>query len=146
MIHITDFFIRISIMCFNESTNTMKLQPKFFTAHASDPKAAAVLLRTGLGLVFLYAAISTFLQPLLWEGYFPAALLHLAPAHLVLYGMATYELCLALALLAGIRLRLVALLCVLTLGGIVATNLGQLIVTFRDVGLLFAALALFFLA
>lgn len=124
----------------------MKLQPKIFTAHKSDPQVAAVLLRVGLGLVFLYAAISTFLQPLLWEGYFPSALLHLAPVHLVLYGMAAYELCLALALLAGIRLRLAALLCVLTLGGIVATNLGQLIVTFRDVGLLFAAIALFMLA
>lgn len=146
MIHITDFFICISIMCFNESTNAMKLQPKIFTAHKSDPQAAAILLRVGLGLVFLYAAISTFLQPLLWEGYFPAVLLHLAPIHLVLYGMATYELCLAFALLAGIRLRLAALLCILTLGGIVATNLGQLIVTFRDVGLLFAALALFMLA
>ena len=53
MIHITDFFIRISIMCFNKSTIAMKLQPKIFTAHKSDPQAATVLLRAGLGLVFL---------------------------------------------------------------------------------------------
>lgn len=124
----------------------MKKQPKFLLFKTSDPAAAAVLLRTGLGLVFLYAAISTFLQPLLWEGYLPAILLHIAPGHVVLYILAMYELCLALLLFTGAYLKVVSLLCVLTLGGILATNLNQLTVTFRDAGLLFAALALFMLA
>jgi hypothetical protein len=58
---------------------------------------------------------------------------------------AVYELVLGLWVLSGKLLRCSALLCALTLVGIVATNPSQLITTFRDIGLACMALALVFM-
>ena len=57
-----------------------------------------------------------------------------------------YELVLALWLISGRFLRYSALLCAVTLAGIVLTNPSQLITTFRDIGLICMALALVFVS
>lgn len=100
------------------------------------------LLRIGLAFVFLYAAISGFQDPAAWVGYLPNFMTKFLAPTTLLHFFELYEFALALWLLSGWYLRYAALLTALTLGGIVVTNPGQLLITFRDVGLLFMALAL----
>ncbi len=100
------------------------------------------LLRIGLAFVFLYAAISSFVNPDAWIGFFPAFLVSIVPAGFLLGGFSVYEIVLALWLLSGRWLMYAGYLAAATFAGIVLTNPGVLDLTFRDVGLFFAALAL----
>jgi uncharacterized membrane protein YphA (DoxX/SURF4 family) len=113
--------------------------------HLSDNTIAAWLLRGGLVAVFLYAGVSSLQHPLEWVGFLPHFLIAHAPAATLIRVFAIYELALTLWLATGRYLRYSALLCTLTLVGIVITNPSQLITTFRDVGLACMALALVFL-
>jgi hypothetical protein len=104
-----------------------------------------VLLRIGLALVFLYAALDSLKEPLIWTGYLPGFMTSVFKPVMAVRILAVYELLLAAWLLSGKYKKYAALVCSLTLAGIIAANTKQLIITFRDIGLLFAALALFFL-
>lgn len=101
------------------------------------------LLRVGLTLVFGYAAISQLAHPLIWIGYLPSFVLHFHATILVRL-LAVYELGLVVWLLSGKFLKQAALVISITFAGILLSSLNELIITFRDVGLLFAALALYF--
>lgn len=101
-----------------------------------------LFLRLGLATVFLYAAISSTLAPNEWVGYLPGLLTDRFPAATVLKVFSVYELLLAVWLLSGIYARYAGLLCAATLAGIVASNFSLLAISFRDIGLIFAALAL----
>jgi|SRR5579884_1242913 len=109
-------------------------------------QVATWLLRAGLSVVFLYAAISSLMHPLEWVGFLPDFLTKIIAATTLLKIFAVYELALALLLLTGKFLRYCALISAITLAGIVIVNPSQLITTFRDIGLAFMALALFFIA
>jgi hypothetical protein len=112
--------------------------------HANNSGAVSWLLRIGLAFVFLYAATASLQHPLVWAIYLPAFLTKAIAATTLIKIVAIYELALVVWLLSGKYVRYCALLCALTLAGIVLTNPSQLITTFRDVGLVFMALALFF--
>ncbi len=101
------------------------------------------LIRAGLVFVFLYAAVSTLMHPLEWVGFLPSVITNNFNAITFVKLLAIYEIVLVVWLVSGKYLKYTALIVSLTLIGIIITNLNQLIVTFRDVGLLFAALALF---
>lgn len=103
------------------------------------------VLRIGLAIVFLYAGISSLQHPLEWVGFLPGFMTKVIAATTLIKVFAIYELGLAVWLISGKLIRYSALLCTLTLAGIVITNPGQLITTFRDIGLAFMALALIFL-
>jgi len=106
---------------------------------------ASWLLRAGLAITFLYAGISSLQHPLEWVGFLPAFLTTHVAATTLIKVFAIYELALSLWLVSGKFIRYSALLCALTFAGIVITNTSQLITTFRDIGLTFMALALFFI-
>jgi uncharacterized membrane protein YphA (DoxX/SURF4 family) len=106
---------------------------------------ASLLIRLGLAIVFLYAAVSSLMHPLLWSGYLPGFAAKLADPVVLVRILAVYEIILAAWLLIGKFTRYAAALTVLTFAGILVTNMNQFIITFRDIGLLFAALALLFL-
>lgn len=108
-------------------------------------KTSALLLRSGLAIVFLYAAVSSFKTPLDWTGYLPHFLVSSFSAVTLVKIFAVYEVILGLWLVSGLYLKWAAMLCALTLAGIVVLNPHDLIVTFRDIGLVFAALALVFI-
>jgi hypothetical protein len=55
---------------------------------------------------------------------------------------AVYELVLAAWLLSGVYVRYAGLLCAATLAGITLSNFSLFAISFRDIGLMFAALAL----
>lgn len=105
---------------------------------------ASLMLRVGLAAVFLYAAVSSLQHPVEWIGFLPAFMRDIVPGATLIKIFAVYELALAAWLVSGRRVRYAGLVSAATLAGIVITNPGQLIVTFRDIGLVFMALALFF--
>jgi uncharacterized membrane protein len=104
--------------------------------------APAFLLRMGLAATFLYAAISGFVQPDDWVGFFPEWLRALIPAYLMLLAFGVFEIAVALALIFNKYTYWAAHLYALTMVGIVIANPGALIITFRDIGLAFAGWAL----
>lgn len=109
-------------------------------------KLAGWLLRLGLAFVFLYAAVSSFQHPLEWIGYLPGFLTKTIDAHTALKIFSVIEILLALWLLTGKFLRYAALLAAVMLASVIVVNPGQLLITFRDAGLVAAALALACLA
>lgn len=103
---------------------------------------AQLLLRLGLATVFLYAAVSSFLSPNDWVGYLPQFVRTLLPATGVLAVFSVVEIILAAWLLSGAYARLAGLVAAAMLAGIIVSNVKLLPISFRDIGLLFAALAL----
>jgi hypothetical protein len=116
------------------------LMPKTVT----NKDMVSLMLRIGLAAVFLYAAVSSLRHPVEWIGFLPAFMRDMVSGATLIKIFAVYELSLAVWLLSGKRAKYAGLLSAATLAGIVVTNPGQLIVTFRDIGLVFMALALFF--
>ena len=102
------------------------------------------LLRIGLVIVFLYASISALMHPLNWEGFVPNFLAKEIAADTVIKVISVYELVLVIWLLSGKYIKYCGLLCALTFAGIILFNISQLITTFRDIGLMFMAAALYF--
>lgn len=110
--------------------------------NSKRPNYVLWLLRAGLAFVFVYAAVSSLQHPLEWVGYLPGWLTKHLTATSLLKFLSVYELLLAALLISGRYARYAAGLCALTLAGIVFVNPSQLIITFRDVGLVCMALAL----
>lgn len=109
-----------------------------------NTRQAKLLLRLGLALVFLYAAVGAALAPSAWIGYFPQFIRDSIPVpERVLLGLfSAYELLLALWVISGWKTFYAALVSALTILGIMVANFGLLEVIFRDVAIFFAALAL----
>ena len=107
-----------------------------------DQRLVSFFLRAGLAIVFLYAAVASFLDPTSWIGFFPEWLRALFPATILRYLFSTYEIVLALWLLKGKQTFYAASLAALTLFSIIIFNTGALDIVFRDVAIFFSALGL----
>lgn len=101
-----------------------------------------LLLRIGLGLTLLYASVDTWLHPDDWVGYVPNFVSEQVDATLFVRMFATVQFALVVWLAIGAYLWLAGLILTAALSGILLTNLGVLEITFRDIGLAFAALAM----
>lgn len=99
-----------------------------------------------MAIVFIYAAVASTLNPDDWAGFLPKFMTMLIPGETLLKIFSVLELILAAWLLSGVYVRYAALLCAATLAGIVAFNFSLLDISFRDIGLILAALALAFMA
>ena len=108
----------------------------------SNLKIVSLLLRIGLASVFLYAAVSALRQPDAWVSFVPAFTTRFVAATSSLLAISIAQIALAAWLLSGKLVRYAALVSAALLGGIIIFNLGTLLITFRDIGLVFAALAL----
>lgn len=106
------------------------------------PGLPVLLLRTGLITILLYAAVGSLVDPREWVGYLPGFMTDLVDGKLLLKGFSVYEFLLAAWLLSGVYTRYAALLTAATLAGIVLANYDLFAITFRDIALIFAALAL----
>lgn len=110
---------------------------------SSSTQTAHFALRTGLAFAFLYPPYAALSDPVSWAAYFPAFVHALPVSTLVLlYVFGAIEVVIALWILSGWRIRFPSALAALTLLGIVAFNLSQLDVLFRDLSLAAVALAL----
>lgn len=105
-----------------------------------------MFLRVGLAVVFLYASISSFANPNDWIGFLPSLITSYFPAETVLKLFSIGEIVLAIWLLVGLYTRLAALAAAAMLAGIIISNPSLFAISFRDAGLFFSAIALFFLA
>lgn len=102
------------------------------------------ILRIGLAFAFLYPAIAAWFNPFAWVGYFPSFLLTLAGGHelILLHIFGVSEIIIALWLLWGRKIIVPASLAAVYLVGIIAFNLNQMDVVFRDISILAIAIAL----
>ena len=100
------------------------------------------LLRIALATMFLYAAISSFLQPSEWLGYLPSFVQAIFDGELVLKLFSVVEIALAAWLLSGVYTRYAALVAGVMLLGITVSNFSLLAISFRDIGLALVAFAL----
>ncbi len=105
-------------------------------------KLVSLLLRLGLAFAFLYAAVFSTLHPEDWIGYFPQFLRQIFPQKLLLEMFSAYELLLTIWLVVNKGTFFAALLSAATLAGFMVFNFAQMDIVFRDVSLIFAALAL----
>lgn len=112
---------------------------------AQSTKTASLMLRIGLAAVLVYASVSSFITPSDWVGYLPHAMTNYIPATLLLRCFSVYECALAVWLLSNAYLRCAASIAALTFGGILFINLALLPITFRDIALVFASVALLFI-
>ena len=103
---------------------------------------ASFCLRIGLAVVFLYAAVAALIDPDSWVGFIPAFIRSVIPGRTFLAVHSIGEIALGLWLLSGFRPFLAALLAALAMAGIVLFNLASLDIVFRDIAILFMALAL----
>lgn len=109
----------------------------------TQPNAlVSFLLRSGLAVVFLYAATSSFLSPQDWMGYFPQFMRDIVPGEILLPIFSVCELVLALWLLSGKYPVASGIVAAAALAGIIVSNLTQLPIIFRDIAILSAALSL----
>lgn len=120
----------------------MKSAKSRVTGKLTDDLLASFLLRIGLGLVFLYAALSAFLQPYSWMGYLPSWIRTASAAPFLLNVFGLYETLLALWLFSGKKTFHAASLTSITLLAIIVVNINSLDIVFRDVSILFCAAAL----
>ncbi len=103
---------------------------------------SSFFLRLGLAFIFIYAGVSAFFNPEAWIGFVPGFIGNTIMRGYFLFVHDIINLGLGLWLLSGKRQFYAAIISCLMLAGIILTNLGSFLVTFRDVGLLFAAVAL----
>lgn len=111
---------------------------------AKWPQLPWVFLRIGLATVFIYAAVSSTISPNDWVSFLPQIVRDNFSPMFVLKAFSVVELVLAVWLLSGVYVRLAGLVCAVMLGGIVVSNFSLFAISFRDIGLIFAALALVF--
>ncbi len=110
----------------------------------SSQKIVSLLLRAGLAFSFWYAAVASLVSPSDWVGYLPGFISSHRLDLLKIFSI--FEIGLGLWLLSGYYLKYAAAMAALTLAGAVIFNLNLFIITFRDIGLVCVALALFFVA
>lgn len=108
----------------------------------ADPKMPALLLRLGLAIVLAYAAISSFVTPEDWVGYLPEFVTGAVDGEVLLKLFSAFQLGLVVWLLSGRGIELAGLVCAAAFSGIVVANISLLQITFRDIALVFASLAL----
>jgi hypothetical protein len=106
---------------------------------------ASWALRLGLAFVFVYAALDALREPAAWSAYDPQFLTVHVPATMLLDGTSIGQIGLAMALLWRKTAPYAAGLALIGLLVIGLTNLGALLIVFRDFGLAFMALGLTFL-
>lgn len=103
-----------------------------------------LLLRIGVSFAFIYPAVSAWFNPYAWVGYFPS-LMHVVIGQndlLFLHMFGILELVIAFWILSGKHILLPILAASLLLFLIIAFNLNQFDVLFRDVPILLMTLAL----
>ena len=103
-------------------------------------------LRSGLAVVFLYAGIASLLSPENWIGFVPDFVISVFPASIFLALFSIYQIILGVWLLSNKKIFYVSILSTLTMFVIVIANISLLDIVFRDIAILFMAIALVILS
>lgn len=105
-------------------------------------KETEILLRLALAFVFVYAAISSIMNPSSWIGFLPQRLDAIWPLQNWLIAFSICEIILALWILSGWKLLWSSLIAAAFLFAIVTVNLMAFDIVFRDLALGLSAMAL----
>ncbi len=105
-------------------------------------KIVFFLLRLSLAFAFFYAGVGAIMSPGNWIDFLPQFLSYIMPPTTFLLGFGIFEIVLAGWILSGKKLLWSAAIAAAMLGGIVVFNVWAFSVVFRDVSLMFVALAL----
>ena len=100
------------------------------------------LLRSGLAIAFFYAGISSFLNPTNWIGFVPNFLGVIISKEIFLMVFSIFEILLGIGLLFDYKTFTLSILSSITLFLILFGNIMNLDILFRDIAILFMALAL----
>lgn len=103
---------------------------------------AHILIRIGVATTLFYGAVAAFLAPSSWVGYLPDFALFFGPAEVLLGVWGIAEVALGVWIVSGWRIQIPAAITALSLMLVIAFNINQMSVLFRDIGVAFAALAL----
>lgn len=119
---------------------------KHSTLHnGQNPKVASFIIRLGLAIVFVYAGVSALLQPEAWVFFVPSFSNQFFDPKLALDLLSVFQLFLAAWLVSGRYVKYSAGIAISMLAGIMVFNPDTFLITFRDIGLVAAAAALYFL-
>ncbi len=110
-----------------------------------EKKLVSFCLRIGLATVFLYAGISALLNPMAWVGFIPMWIRGIIPGNIFLPIHAVLDIIIGLWLVVGKKLFYASAVAGLALLSIVIFNFGALDIIFRDIAILFSAVALMIL-
>lgn len=110
-----------------------------------NPATASLIIRIGLAAVFAYAAIDAFREPAAWVSYIPVFTTKFIAAKIALDLISVFQLALVIWLLTGKYIKYAAVISAALLSGIMLFNFSTFLITFRDLGLVAAAIALVFL-
>ena len=105
---------------------------------------AQLFLRLGLAFVFIYVAISAYLNPTNWIGFIPDFVIISKSSFLIIHSI--FNLALGLWLLSNKKIFYASIVSAIALFSITIFNLGAMDIVFRDIGLLLAAIALAYLS
>lgn len=101
------------------------------------------LVRVAVAFAFVYPPLNAAGNPDSWVGYFPPFMFSLGiPAEVLLHGFGVVEIVIAVWILWGWRLEIPSVIAAVMLVAIVACNLVQFEILFRDVSIALAAAAL----
>ena len=98
----------------------------------STEKLASIVLRAGVAFAFLYPPINALSDPYAWIGYFPLFTRGYVPDEILLHAFGVVEIVIALWILSGWRIFWPSVAATAMLLGIVAFNLPNFQVLFRD--------------
>lgn len=111
----------------------------------NEKKLVSFFLRTGLAIVFLYAGIAALLNPAVWIGFIPIWVRNIIPGNIFLPMHAVLDIIIGMWMIAGKKLLYVSIIASLSLFLIIIFNTTALDIIFRDIALLFSAVALMIL-
>ena len=105
-----------------------------------------MLLRVGVAFAFIYPAVSGFITPTSWIGFFPPFTRDILGGNdalpFALHVFGVIEIILALWILAGRRIFIPSAVATILLFLIVALNISQLDILFRDIPIMLMSMAL----
>jgi len=101
-----------------------------------------LLLEVGIAFSLFYAAIFSFLEPSNWIWFFPEFIRNIFPGNTILHIFSVVEILVGLWLLSNYKVEYPAIITALMMTGIIIFNYELHGIIFRDVPILFAAVAL----
>ncbi len=110
-----------------------------------NPILASFIIRLGLAIAFFYAAVSSLLFPDNWIGFLPLWLIPASLAKLFLLVFTIFQFSLGLWLLSNYKIKYAVIVVIFLLFVIIVTNFTAMDLLFRDIPIVFSALALLFL-
>ncbi|HEY4523882.1 MAG TPA: DoxX family membrane protein [Candidatus Paceibacterota bacterium] len=113
-----------------------------FVGKVAKDNLDILILRIGLGLVFLYAGTAAMQDPTSWIGFVPQFVQTVIPRETFLFFHSVFQIGLGAGLIIGAWIPILSILAFLSMFSIL-TLFGIDEVTFRDFGLACMALALF---